>query len=75
MKTLNEVQSSLQAVEFDSIAQWVCELLKVFEFPDATIKKVVAKVGERKPHFPGYESDFCFFRPFPGQITLKLERR
>lgn len=52
MKTLNEVQSSLQAVEFDSIAQWVCELLKVFEFPDATIKKVVAKVGERKPLVP-----------------------
>ncbi|MCM1140074.1 MAG: hypothetical protein NC453_16020 [Muribaculum sp.] len=52
MKTLNEIQTTLQSVEFDSIGQWLCDFLRVFEIPETTIKKLVTKICERRNLVP-----------------------
>lgn len=52
MKTLNEIQATLKTVEYDSIGQWLCDFLRVFEIPETTIKKFVSKLCERRNLVP-----------------------
>lgn len=45
MKTLGQIKIALEAIEFSSVAQWLCDFLKAFEIPDSTIKKIISKIS------------------------------